>query len=621
MHVRFWGTRGSVPKPGPMTVRYGGNTSCVEVVTADGSRLVLDCGTGAHGLGQALVNSAQQPIRGHMLIGHTHWDHIQGFPFFSPLFTVGNEWDVYAPLGLGQHLEKTLAGQMQHTYFPVSLQQLGATIRFHDLVEGSFHAGGVRVTTRYLNHPAMTLGYRLEADGGTLVYATDHEPHSPEQAGGVEDVSQIAVGQGPIHQEDRRHAEFLAGADVLIHDAQYTAAEYPSKIGWGHSTVEYVIDVALAAKVGTLYLFHHDPGRTDDQMDALVEACRQRVARSGLPLQVHAAAEGGTFEVGRRDGVQTRKSAERRVLATHHALASKSIIIALDNPAERAVVSEALGSEGFTVVKPEAGRTLLEQMEALQPALVLMDETYRDGDLTAPAIVRVLREASDALLKDLPVVMVRHCDLEPGEGSGTGEREGFDPGASDVLTAPFTVQYIRARARAWLLRTQMRWLAAPPPPNEPARLDALRKLQILDTPPDERFDRITRLAAQVLDVPYAAIGLMDAHREWYKSRHGLSLAEIPRDSSLCAYAILEKGAFSVDDMYDDNRFADMPGVTDAPHMRFYAGVSLKEPGGHPVGALCVMDTRPRRLNPEELQSLKDLAALAQDALVLLAPAQ
>lgn len=160
----------------------------------------------------------------------------------------------------------------------------------------------------------------------------------------------------------------------------------------------------------------------------------------------------------------------------------------------------------------------------------------------------------------------------------------------------------------------MRWLAAPPPLDEPARLDALRKLQILDTPPDERFDRITRLAAQVLDVPFAAIGLMDAHREWFKSRHGYPLSEVPRDVSLCAYAILEKDSFSVDDMFDDNRFADMPGVSDSPNMRFYAGVSLKEPGGQPVGALCVMDTRPRRLNPEELQSLKDLAALAQDAL-------
>ncbi|HVE83986.1 MAG TPA: MBL fold metallo-hydrolase, partial [Myxococcales bacterium] len=331
MRVRFWGTRGSVPKPGPTTVRYGGNTSCVEVVAAGGTRLVLDCGTGAHGLGQALVSAKEQPIRGHMLIGHTHWDHIQGFPFFSPLFTRGNEWDVYAPLGLGQHLEKTLAGQMQHTYFPVSLQQLGATIRFHDLVEGSFQAGGFRVTTRYLNHPAMTLGYRLEADGGTLVYATDHEPHSPDHAGG---------GDIGGHLEDRRHAEFIAGADVLIHDAQYTAAEYPAKIGWGHSTVEYVVDVALAAKVRTLYLFHHDPSRTDDQLDAVVELCRQRVAKAGATLEIHAAAEGNSFEVGKSDKPARRgKTEERKALATQFALASKSIVLALASPAEDATIA------------------------------------------------------------------------------------------------------------------------------------------------------------------------------------------------------------------------------------------------------------------------------------------
>ncbi|HEY8207852.1 MAG TPA: MBL fold metallo-hydrolase [Myxococcaceae bacterium] len=597
MRVRFWGTRGSVPKPGPLTVRYGGNTSCVEVMAAGGTRLVLDCGTGAHGLGQTLVNAKEQPIRGHMLIGHTHWDHIQGFPFFSPLFTQGNEWDVYAPLGLGQHLEKTLAGQMQHTYFPVSLQQLGATIRFHDLVEGNFQAGAFRVTSRYLNHPAMTLGYRLEVDGGTLVYATDHEPHSPEHAGG---------GHIDRHQEDRRHAEFISGADVLIHDAQYTAEEYPAKMGWGHSTVEYVVDVALAAKVRTLYLFHHDPSRTDDQLDALVEACRQRVARSGQPLEVHAAAEGTSFEVGRSEKPPGRKSAELKNLASHQALASKTIVIALGDPAEDAIVGQALESEGFTLVRPEAGGSLLEQIASLRPALVLLDEAYREGEHAALTMVMALRAHPDALLRDLPVVMVRH--------GGAGTPEDFRAGASDVLTAPFSTPYVRARARAWLMRTQTRWLAAPPPPDELARLDALRRMKILDTPPDERFDRITRLAAQALDVPYAAIGLMDAHREWFKSRHGFPLAEVPRDTSLCAYTILEKSAFSVDDMFEDHRFADMPTVSDAPHMRFYAGVSLKEPGGHPVGALCVMDTRPRRLNTEELQSLQDLAALAQEAL-------
>ena len=137
MLIRFWGARGSLAKPGPTTLRYGGNTSCVEVRTADGTLIVLDCGTGAHELGQSL-EAGGLPQRGHLLITHTHWDHIQGFPFFAPLFGPRNEWDIYAPGGLGQELERTLAGQMEYTYFPVTLKQLGATIRYHDLVEGSF---------------------------------------------------------------------------------------------------------------------------------------------------------------------------------------------------------------------------------------------------------------------------------------------------------------------------------------------------------------------------------------------------------------------------------------------------------------------------------------------------
>src|SRR6266446_10896805 len=160
MDVRFWGTRGSLAKPGPTTLRYGGNTSCVEVRGVDGTLIVLDCGTGAHGLGQALVSAGGPRCDGHLMITHTHWDHIQGFPFFAPLFIPGNTWDIYAPGALGQQLERTLAGQMEYNYFPVTLAQLGASIRFHDLAEGRFTVGAVRVTTQYLNHPALALGYR-----------------------------------------------------------------------------------------------------------------------------------------------------------------------------------------------------------------------------------------------------------------------------------------------------------------------------------------------------------------------------------------------------------------------------------------------------------------------------
>src|SRR6185295_8829751 len=282
MRVRFWGTRGSIAKPGLGTVRYGGNTSCVEVRTRAGTLLVLDCGTGAHGLGHALEAGRTAPLRGHILITHTHWDHIQGLPFFAPLFVEGNEWDVYAPRGLRESVRETLAGQMQYAYFPVSLDQFAATVRFHDLVEGAFAIADVRVTARYLNHPALTLGYRLEADGVALVYATDHEPHSRALASG--DASALAG-------EDRRHVEFLAGADLLIHDAQYTAAEYAEKAGWGHSSVESVVASARTAGARRLVLFHHDPLRDDVGLDQVVAAAR---LQGGPALEVTAAAEGQT---------------------------------------------------------------------------------------------------------------------------------------------------------------------------------------------------------------------------------------------------------------------------------------------------------------------------------------
>ena len=134
MLIRFWGTRGSIAKPGPSTVRYGGNTSCVELRSSRGTLVVLDCGTGAHGLGQALVASGPSPLHGHILIGHTHWDHIQGFPFFAPVFIPGNEWHIYGPRGVGSSLREALAGQMQSSYFPVKLNELGATLHYHDLV-------------------------------------------------------------------------------------------------------------------------------------------------------------------------------------------------------------------------------------------------------------------------------------------------------------------------------------------------------------------------------------------------------------------------------------------------------------------------------------------------------
>ncbi|HET6365958.1 MAG TPA: MBL fold metallo-hydrolase, partial [Pseudomonadales bacterium] len=302
MDVRFWGTRGSMAKPGPTTLRYGGNTSCVEVRGDDGTLIVLDCGTGAHGLGQALTSSGGPRCDGHLLITHTHWDHIQGFPFFAPLFVPGNTWDIYAPGAIGQQLERTLAGQMEYNYFPVTLAQLGATIRFHNLAEGHFAVGGVQVTTQYLNHPALALGYRLQSGGKVVVYSADHEPHAPNPAA-------RSAGEPAKHGEDQRHVEFLADADLVIHDAQYTVEEYPQKAGWGHTPAEWAVDYAVAARVKRLALFHHDPLRDDRALERLVETCRRRAGAAGSALQVFAAAEGQ--EIRLLEGDATAPAAAR----------------------------------------------------------------------------------------------------------------------------------------------------------------------------------------------------------------------------------------------------------------------------------------------------------------------
>ena len=288
MRVHFWGTRGSVPAPGSATTRFGGNTSCVEVLAVDGTCVVLDCGTGARELGLALLAAGPPPI--HLLLTHTHWDHIQGFPFFAPAYLPGTILNVYATSGLERTLEEALAGQMQHTYFPVRLSELRAQIAVHEVGEGTFSLGGITIHTQYLNHTAPCLGYHLEAGGGSIVYATDHEPFWWEGP-------PVAPAQRLLHPGDRRYLEWLAGADLVIHDAQYTDVEYPAKRSWGHASVEYATDLAILAGVKRLVLSHHDPTRTDQMVGRLVQRMRRRARQCGSNLDVIAAAEGVDLEL------------------------------------------------------------------------------------------------------------------------------------------------------------------------------------------------------------------------------------------------------------------------------------------------------------------------------------
>lgn len=292
MKVRFWGTRGSIPSPGPRTVRYGGNCSCVEVRTPSGELFIIDAGTGIRELGLALM--AEQPVLAHVLLSHTHWDHISGFPFFPPAFAPGNTLTIYAARNIDKRLEDVMAGQMEYTYFPVTLSDLPSEINYRELLEETFDIGKARITTHYLNHTSICMGYRIEEDGKSVAYVSDHEPYGLALFGTDPPADRIGRGlrDGVVHVGDRRLIEWVRGVDLIIQDTQYTPDEYPRKIGWGHGSADYVTDVAIMAGARRLALYHHDPLHDDDTVDQIVDYCRARVAEAGASLEVFAAAEG-----------------------------------------------------------------------------------------------------------------------------------------------------------------------------------------------------------------------------------------------------------------------------------------------------------------------------------------
>jgi CheY-like chemotaxis protein len=420
-------------KPGRNTLRHGGNTSCVEVRGDDGTLIILDCGTGAHGLGQALVSTGPR-CDGHLMITHTHWDHIQGFPFFAPLFVPGNTWDIYAPGALGRELEQTLAGQMEYNYFPVTLEQLPATIRFHDIAEGEFAIGEMRVTTQYLNHPALTLGYRLQSGGNAVVYSLDHEPHAPNPAARAE-------GEPPRHKEDQRHIDFLSDADLVIHDSQYTIAEYPQKTGWGHTPAEWAVDYAVAAHAKRLALTHHDPLRDDEAVGRVLEMCRQRASAAGSALEVFAAAEGQELHFIKRDaqtatGVRAPEPARR--------VGPHTILVADDDPTIVRLLTLVLEQDGFRVVTASDGEAALRLARLEHPDLILLDWQMPNAD--GMEVTRRLRNEPNPALRGVPVVLIT------AQSGPENTATGFAAGVTDYLTKPFRPAHVRARVQAWLLR-------------------------------------------------------------------------------------------------------------------------------------------------------------------------
>jgi DNA-binding response OmpR family regulator/phosphoribosyl 1,2-cyclic phosphodiesterase len=530
--------------------------------------------------------SAGGRARGHILISHTHWDHIQGIPFFAPLFLPGNEWDIYGPKGLSQSIREALAGQMQYTYFPVTLDQFGATIRYHDLVEGSFEIDDIKVSTHYLNHPALTLGYRIEADGVAVVYCCDHEPHS----------SILATDPGEITGQDQRYAAFISGADLLIHDAQYTAEEYPAKVGWGHSSIEYAVKIGQHAAVNRIALTHHDPLRDDEAIDRLLEKVKRQLREDASAMEVCAAMEGQVIELQASAAKRPAHSTEGFQAETpiEQALVTRSALLGTIDPNVTAVLSEALRAEGIPFKVALDGDTARRLILEGQPSLVMLEHDLPRID--GMAICRAIR-SSDA---ELPIVMVAaHED----------QQLGMTAGVTDWLTKPFTGSYARTKVRAWILRTACRWIRASLPEEEERRLASLRELKILDTKPEERFDRITRLAAAVFDVPIALVSLIDKDRQWFKSCYGLNATETPREASFCAHVVYHRETMLVSDTLRDPRFGDNPFVVNEPRIRFYAGCPLILADESCVGTLCLVDTRPRSLEARDVGLLRDLRDL------------
>lgn len=281
MTVRCWGSRGSIPSPGPETVRFGGNTTCFEV-RHRGTRLVFDAGSGIRLLGADLVEKGPNSI--HIFLTHFHWDHIQGFPFFAPLYDPEDTITVVGPKQRDSDVENLFAGQMGPIYFPVPFSVVAAVMEFEHLNGGSYEVGDTVLDVMRVKHPSFVIGYRIKVGGQTICFIPDNEM---EGAG-------YEVGDG----WDQRIRDFVADADLLIHDAMYTEDEYRARVGWGHSTYEQAVRLAEEGGAKRLLLVHHDPTRSDDELDDIVARLRDAATARGSGLDLDAAAEGVEIELG-----------------------------------------------------------------------------------------------------------------------------------------------------------------------------------------------------------------------------------------------------------------------------------------------------------------------------------
>ena len=548
---------------------------------------------------------------------------------------------------------------MQHDYFPVRLGDMPSNMKYVGLSEdeegfwldgnnceisdgveesGTGDSAGhsisdeplsttLRVTTKYLNHTVLTLGYKVEefvqkngarkARGVSMAYITDHEPydHSLAEGGYKPPTTQSTSDKNSRITADQAHGEFFKGVDIVFHDCQYFFSEYgsqaaQSKENWGHSTVEYVVDIAFHSQVKHLILFHHDPQRKDNDMDKLVQFARNRLEKlqneHGRPcnMKLDAAKEGDVLELDPflfADEPQEKKldiSCHRRDSVTSRLSATNQSIVLGSYKTDMETLSDMLqtNNRSMSVKVLHSCNDIMQHCKEKEPSLVVLDQDL--FGCTGLQICEEIRTNMGTWGQQVPILMVASNRKESEEDI---ERINKYLNPDNYIKGVYSHAYLITRIQMSLLRIPVRWRRALMPPTEELRVATLKNTGLLDTGFEERFDRITRLAKAMYNVPIALVSLVDENRQWFKACCGLppNVRETPRDHAFCAHAILQDDVFVVPDALQDERFADNPLVSGPPHVRFYAGYPLQIPvdgsgcGTVSIGTICIIDSKPR----------------------------